>query len=58
MEKKYNPNEYDNAVPCEVCGGLNFADDYGNTDNCTNCGSTNLSMQPEVETTNRSTIHR
>lgn len=38
MEKKYNPNEYNNAVPCEVCGGLNFADDYGNTDKCPNCG--------------------
>ncbi len=38
MEKKYNPNEYNNAVPCEVCGKLTFADDYGNTDKCPHCG--------------------
>lgn len=38
MEKKYNTNEYSNAVPCEVCGGLTFSDDYGNTDRCPNCG--------------------
>ena len=38
MEKKYNPSEYNNAVPCEVCGRLTFADDYGNTDVCRNCG--------------------
>ena len=38
MEKKYNPSEYNNAVPCEVCGKLTFADDYGNTDRCHNCG--------------------
>ncbi len=38
MEKKYNPSEYNNAVPCEVCGKLTFADDYGNTDVCHNCG--------------------
>lgn len=38
MEKKYNPNEYNNAVPCEVCGKLTFSDDYGNTDKCQHCG--------------------
>lgn len=38
MEKKYNPNEYNNAVRCEICGTLTFADDYGNTDSCPNCG--------------------
>lgn len=38
MEKEYNPSEYNNAVPCEVCGGLVFMDDYGNGDKCSNCG--------------------
>ncbi len=38
MEKKYNPSEYNNAVSCEVCGKLTFADDYGNTDVCHSCG--------------------
>lgn len=38
MEKKYNLNEYNNAVLCEVCGKLTFADDYGNTDKCPHCG--------------------
>ena len=38
MEKKYNPNEYNNATKCEVCGNLTFSDDYGNTDKCPHCG--------------------
>ena len=38
MKEKYNPMEYNNAVKCEVCGGLTFADDYGNTEKCPNCG--------------------
>lgn len=38
MEKKYVPNEYNNAVPCEVCGGLTFVDDYGNSGKCPHCG--------------------
>lgn len=38
MEKKYDPNEYNNAVSCEVCGALTFADDYGNSDKCPHCG--------------------
>lgn len=38
MEKKYNPSEYNNAVPCEICGSLTYADDYGNTERCSNCG--------------------
>ena len=38
MEKKYNQNEYNNAVPCEVCSNLTFSDDYGNTDKCPHCG--------------------
>lgn len=38
MEKKYNPMEFNNATVCEVCGGLVFSDDYGNTDICHNCG--------------------
>lgn len=38
MEKDYNPVEYNNAVQCEVCGQLTFADDYGNTDKCPHCG--------------------
>lgn len=38
MEKKYNPMEYNNVTKCEVCGNLTFADDYGNTDKCPNCG--------------------
>lgn len=36
--QKYNPNKYNNAVLCEVCGNITFADDYGNTDKCPNCG--------------------
>lgn len=38
MEKKYNPTEYNNAIACEVCGGLNYADDYGNSAKCPHCG--------------------
>lgn len=38
MEKKYNPMEYNNAIACEVCGGLNYADDYGNSAKCPHCG--------------------
>lgn len=38
MDKKYNTMEYNNAIVCEVCGGVNFADDYGNSDRCPNCG--------------------
>ena len=38
MEKKYNPTEYNNAIACEVCGGLNYADDFGNSNRCPNCG--------------------
>ena len=38
MEKKYNPTEYNNAIACEVCGGLNYSDDFGNSDRCPNCG--------------------
>ncbi len=38
MEKKYNPMEYNYAIACEVCGGLNYADDFGNSDKCPNCG--------------------
>ena len=38
MEKKYNPHEYNNAVPCEVCGELTFIDDYGNSSKCPHCG--------------------
>lgn len=38
MEKKYNPNEYNNATKCEVCGGLTFVDDYGNSGKCPHCG--------------------
>lgn len=38
MEKKYNPMEYNNAIACEVCGKLNFADDYGNSEKCPHCG--------------------
>ena len=38
MEKKYNPYEYNNAVPCEVCGKLTFVDDYGNSGKCPHCG--------------------
>ena len=37
-EKKYDPMEYNNVIKCEVCGNLTFADDYGNTDRCPNCG--------------------
>ena len=33
MDKKYNTMEYNNAIACEVCGRLNFADDYGNSEN-------------------------
>ena len=38
MDKKYNTMEYNNAIACEVCGGLNFADDYGNSAKCPHCG--------------------
>lgn len=38
MKKQYNPMEFNNAVSCEVCGHLTFADDYGNTDKCPHCG--------------------
>ncbi len=38
MDKKYNPIEYNNAVPCEVCGSIIFMDDYGIMDKCPNCG--------------------
>ena len=38
MEKKYNPHEYNNAVPCEVCGQLTFVDDFGNSGKCSHCG--------------------
>lgn len=38
MEKKYNPSEYNNAVPCEVCGQITFIDDYGNSEKCPHCG--------------------
>lgn len=38
MDKKYNPMDFNNAVKCEVCGRLNFMDDYGNTDKCPHCG--------------------
>lgn len=38
MEKKYDSMEYNNVIKCEVCGNLTFADDYGNTDRCPNCG--------------------
>lgn len=37
-EKKYDPMEYNNVIKCEVCGRLTFADDYGKTDVCRNCG--------------------
>ena len=30
--------EYNNAIACEVCGGLNYADDYGNSAKCSHCG--------------------
>lgn len=38
MEKKYDSMEYNNTVPCEICGQLTFMDDYGNMDKCPNCG--------------------
>lgn len=38
MDKKYNTMEYNNAIACEVCGRLNFADDYGNSAKCPHCG--------------------
>lgn len=38
MDKKYNTMEYNNAIACEVCGRLNFADDYGNSEKCPHCG--------------------
>ena len=38
MDNKYNEMEYNNAVPCEVCGELTFVDDYGNSDKCPHCG--------------------
>ncbi|MDE5563190.1 MAG: hypothetical protein K2J01_06575 [Clostridiales bacterium] len=38
MEKKYNTMEYNNAIKCEICGALTFADDYGNTCKCQKCG--------------------
>lgn len=41
MEKKYNPLDYNNAIPCEVCGNITFADDYGNTSKCSRCGWSN-----------------
>ena len=30
--------EFRNPIKCEVCGALNYEDDYGNTDKCPNCG--------------------
>lgn len=30
--------KFNNPIKCEVCGGLNYADDYGNTDRCPKCG--------------------
>lgn len=30
--------EYINPAKCEVCGGLTFTDDYGNSDKCPHCG--------------------
>ena len=38
MDKKYHTMEYNNAIACEVCGGLNYADDYGNSAKCPHCG--------------------
>ncbi len=38
MEEKYNSMQFNNPIKCEVCGGLNYADDYGNTDKCPHCG--------------------
>ena len=36
--EKYISLEYRNPIKCEVCGALNYADDFGNTDKCPNCG--------------------
>lgn len=38
MKEKIITIEYNNAVPCEVCGQLTFADNCGNTEKCPNCG--------------------
>ena len=38
MEKNYSSMDFTNPIKCEVCGRLNYADDYGNTDKCPHCG--------------------
>lgn len=38
MIEKYNSMQFTNTIKCEVCGRLNYADDYGNTDKCPHCG--------------------
>ena len=38
MEEDINELQFTNPIKCEVCGGLNFVDDYGNSAKCPHCG--------------------
>ena len=38
MNKDIIKLQFNNPIKCAVCGRLNYADDYGNTDKCPNCG--------------------
>ena len=41
--------KYNNPIKCELCGGVNLADDYGNSDKCLNCGWMACSHNEQME---------